>query len=178
MNKEYFDIVAENIENNSNLFEKLNEAINEMKTYTLKDKFEVVLNNNLIEIKEKLSGFKTILGCRISYEDLDKNISFIVREDNKPSYEELEQENKELNDYIVKQHLDHPETLLYGLNNAMERFERFYNIDKESWKEQMFELQERIDKAIEYIEYYCIGNLEYENKTHKRLLEILKGSEK
>jgi hypothetical protein len=60
-----------------------------MQDYTLKDRFEVILNNNLIESKQKLTGFKTILGCRISYDNLDKNISFIVREDTEPTYEEL-----------------------------------------------------------------------------------------
>ena len=80
----------------NNLFDNLHEAIEKMKLHTLSDRFEVVLNNNLIESKEKLTNFRTILSCRISYDNLDKNISFIVREDNKPSYEELEQENKRL----------------------------------------------------------------------------------
>ena len=39
------------------------------------------------------------------------------------------------------------------------------------------ELLTKIDKAIEYIENYCIGNLQYENKTHKVLLNILKGDD-
>lgn len=34
--------------------------------------------------------------------------------------------------------------------------------------------KENIIKEVrEYIENYCIGNLVYENKTHKRILEIL-----
>jgi len=85
-----FDINLEDIEENVYLFNNINEAVEKMKLATLKDRFEVVLNNNLIETKDKYTGFRTILGCRVSYDNLDKNVSFIVREDIKPTYEELE----------------------------------------------------------------------------------------
>jgi hypothetical protein len=97
-----FNINLEDIKESNNLFDDLHEAIEKMRLHTLSDRFEVVLNNNLIESKEKLTNFRTILGCRISYDNLDKNISFIVREDNKPSYEELEQEINRLNNIINK----------------------------------------------------------------------------
>ena len=48
---------------------------------------------------------RTILGCRLSYADLSKDISFIVRQDNEPTYEQLQQENERLKDnwnYIKK----------------------------------------------------------------------------
>lgn len=38
-----------------------------------------------------------------------------------------------------------------------------------------FILNEKVNEAIKYIENYCIGNLQYENKTHKVLLDILRG---
>ena len=104
-----FDINLEDIEENVYLFNNINEAVEKMRVATLKDRFEVVLNNNLIETKDKYTGFRTILGCRISYDNLDKNVSFIVREDTKPTYEELEaqlqqKENiiKEVREYIDK----------------------------------------------------------------------------
>lgn len=102
MNEELkqFDINIEDIEFSENLLDNIHEAINKMKLHTLSDRFEIVLNNNLIETKEKLTNFRTILGCRISYDNLDKNISFIIKEDNKPSYEELEKENQKLNKVI------------------------------------------------------------------------------
>ena len=102
-----FNINLEDIKESNNLFDDLHEAIEKMRLHTLSDRFEVVLNNNLIESKEKLTNFRTILGCRISYDNLDKNISFIVREDNKPSYEELEQEIDRLNNIIneIKEYL-------------------------------------------------------------------------
>lgn len=95
-----FNINLEDIKEGNNLFDNLHEAIEKMRLHTLSDRFEVVLNNNLIESKEKLTNFRTILGCRISYDNLDKNISFIVREDNKPSYEELENKINRLNNII------------------------------------------------------------------------------
>lgn len=93
MNEELkqFNIDIDDIKFNGELFDNIQKAVDKLKLLTLKDKFEVVLNNNLIECKEKLTNFRTILGCRISYENLDRNISFLVREDNKPSYEELEE---------------------------------------------------------------------------------------
>ena len=104
-----FDINLDDIEENVYLFNNINEAVEKMKVATLKNRFEVVLNNNLIETKDKYTGFRTILGCRVSYDNLDKNVSFIVREDTKPSYEELEdklqqKENiiKEVREYIER----------------------------------------------------------------------------
>lgn len=51
--------------------------------------------------------------------------------------------------------------------------------EKQKWidyyKNHVIEQNKRINEAIEYIENYCIGNLQYENKTHKVLLNILKG---
>lgn len=87
--KKDFDIDIENIEPKEDFFNQLNKALEELKSLTNKDRFEVILNENLIKSKEKYTNYRTILGCRISYADLDKNISFVVKEDTEPSYEEL-----------------------------------------------------------------------------------------
>ena len=102
MNEELkqFDISIDEIKLSEELFDNLREAIDKMRLATFKDNFEVVLNNNLIECKEIKTQFKTILGCRISYKDLDKNLSFIVREDIEPSYEELQQQLKDIEEYL------------------------------------------------------------------------------
>ena len=104
-----FNINIDDLKVSINLFDNIEEAIQKMKMETLKDRFEVVLNNNLIEFKEKFTNFRTILGCRVSYDNLNKDISFIVREDTKPSYEQLEnqlqqKENiiKEVREYVKK----------------------------------------------------------------------------
>lgn len=85
-----FNINLEDIKENNNLFDNIQKAIDELRIHTLSDRFEVILNNNLLEVKEKMTNYRTILGCRITYDNLDKNVSFIVREDTQPSYEELQ----------------------------------------------------------------------------------------
>lgn len=97
-----FNINVNEIEQNNDLFGNIREAINKMQRETMKDRFEVVLNNNLIECKEKMTNYITILGCRVSYQDLEESISFIVKEDDKPTYEQLEQQNKALEEQIEK----------------------------------------------------------------------------
>lgn len=102
----WHNIDLDNIEINDNFICKLQEAIFKMREYTLKDRFEVILNNNLIEAKDKYTGFRMILGCRISYADLDKNISFVIREDTKPSYEELQNRIDKALEYMEKHKSD------------------------------------------------------------------------
>ena len=98
--KKYFSIELDKIEEDKELFKNIEEAIAELNKWEVASKYEVILNNNLIKIKDKYNNFRTILGCRISYDNLDKNVSFIVREDKKPSYEKLEQEIQRLNNII------------------------------------------------------------------------------
>lgn len=97
-----FDISVDDIKLSEELFDNVREAIDKMRLATFKDNFEVVLNNNLIECKEIKTQFRTILGCRISYDNLYKNVSFIVREDIEPSYEELQQQLKDKDEKISK----------------------------------------------------------------------------
>lgn len=97
-----FNIDINDIKQNDELFDNIRKAVDKLRLETLKDRFEVVLNNNLIESKEKITNFRTIIGCRISYADLDRNISFIVREYVEPSYEKLQQENKQLKEQLDK----------------------------------------------------------------------------
>lgn len=117
-----FNINLEDIEENVYLFNNINEAVEKMRVATAKDRFEVVLNNNLIETKDKYTGFRTILGCRVSYYNLDKNVSFIVREDTKPTYEELEVELQQ-KENIIK------EVREYIENNSL--YEQDYDYDYE-----------------------------------------------
>lgn len=91
-----FNIEIDDIEPNEHIFGAIEKTIHKMKNEYLVNRVEVVLNNNLIETRDKLTNYRTILGCRVSYDDLPKNVSFIVRPDDKPSYEKLEEENKSL----------------------------------------------------------------------------------
>lgn len=86
-----FNISVDDIKPSDDLFGAIEKAIIKMQHEYYVDRLEVVLNNNLIETKDKTTNFRTILGCRVSYDDLADSISFIVRQDTKPSYEELEE---------------------------------------------------------------------------------------
>ena len=86
-----FNISVDDIKPSDDLFGAIEKAIIKMQHEYYADRLEVVLNNNLIETKDKITNFRTILGCRVFYDDLADSISFIVRQDTKPSYEELEE---------------------------------------------------------------------------------------
>lgn len=97
-----FNIDIDDIEFAPNFSEVLQEAIAKMREETLLKNLEVVLNNNLIEARYKPTNYRTILGCRVSYADLEKSVSFIVRPDEKPSYECLEQQCQKQKEVIDK----------------------------------------------------------------------------
>lgn len=103
-----FDINIDDIEESKELFGNIQEAIHKMNLYTMKDRFEIVLNNNLIESKEKSTNYRTIFGCRISYDNLPKDVSFIVREDVKPSYETLEDRIDKAIEFINTEYNTYP----------------------------------------------------------------------
>lgn len=97
-----FDINVDDIKPDEHIFGAIEEAIIKMRNECLIDRLEVVLNNNLIDVKDKMTNYRMILGCRLSYADLSKDVSFIVRQDNEPAYEQLQQENKKLKEVINK----------------------------------------------------------------------------
>lgn len=97
-----FDINVDDIKPDEHIFGAIEEAIIKMRNECLIDRLEVVLNNNLIDIKDKITVNRTILGCRLSYADLSKDVSFIVRQDNEPTYEQLQQQNKKQKEVINK----------------------------------------------------------------------------
>lgn len=97
-----FNIDIDDIESNSHFWEELQKAIEKMREEALLKNLEVVLNNNLIEARQKTTNYRTILGCRVSYADLEESILFIVRPDEKPSYENLEQQCRKQKEVIDK----------------------------------------------------------------------------
>ena len=99
---EKLGIDINSIEPNDDFMEELNKAIETLREETLKNRFEVILNKNLIKVREIETNHRTILGCRISYECLDKNISFILKLDNKPTYEQLEDKINKYKEVIDK----------------------------------------------------------------------------
>ena len=95
-----FNINIDDIESNDNILGALEEAIVRMRNEYLINRLEVVLNDNLIEVKDKITNCRTLFGARISYDNLPKDISFVIREDNKPTYEQLEQQCKKQKEVI------------------------------------------------------------------------------
>ena len=113
-----FDINVDDIKPDEHIFGAIEEAIIKMRNECLIDRLEVVLNNNLIDVKDKITDNRTILGCRLSYADLSKDVSFIVRQDNEPTYEQLQKENKQLKD---------------NWNKLKEWASNFYNSEEVGW---------------------------------------------
>ena len=97
-----FDINVDDIKPDEHIFGAIEEAIIKMRNECLIDRLEVVLNNNLIDIKDKITDNRTICGCRLSYAELSKDVSFIVRQDNEPTYEQLQQQCKKQKEVINK----------------------------------------------------------------------------
>lgn len=97
-----FNISIDDIEPSDDIFGAIEKTIIKMRNDYLIDRLEIILNDNLIECKDKITNFRTILGCRVSYDNLPKDVSFIIRKDEKPTYEKLEKELERLN-YIINE---------------------------------------------------------------------------
>ena len=134
-----FDIDIENIPVNDDLFDNIQKAIDELRENQVYGNLEVILNNNLINAKDKLNNYRTILGCRVSYEDLERNISFIVKEDSEPTYEQLQNNWNELKEYCLNEQI--PEE--YDEYNS---YIEFSNSVYENILNKMQELEQRKDE--------------------------------
>lgn len=90
--------------------------------YDLK-RLELVLNENIITAKDKFTGIHSYMGMRVSLEPLEKDISFIVRPTDKPTYDDLIKQNTELKDNWnkLKEWLEEQDNIDYGYghNNAI-----------------------------------------------------------
>ena len=75
-----FNIDLDDIKETDEFYTNVHKAINKMQNEYMAKNIEVVLNENLIECKNKLDGCKVIFGAKISFVELEKDISFIVRE--------------------------------------------------------------------------------------------------
>ena len=101
-------------------------------------RYELVLNKNIITIKDKITGVNSYMGMKVSLEPLEKDISFIVRSSNQPTYEELQQQNARLKDKnqkafkIVDEKLTNL-NLTYGVDNEFrEEYDELWEILKEN----------------------------------------------
>lgn len=125
--------------------------------YDLK-RLELVLNGNIITAKDKFTGINSYMGMRVSLEPLEKDISFIIRPTNKPTYDELEKENQELkrklNEAIHK--ATEFESEVYELKKQLENYKKlgFKHLqDKNNNLEaQQKEFIEYMNKTIKELE--------------------------
>lgn len=98
-----FNINLDDIEENCNIYEQIEDAIEKMHEYGYKD-LEVLLNKNLLVVKRVDSGEMTIFGLKVSLENLNKDISFVVipRRKEKTDYKQMYFELKETLKELVK----------------------------------------------------------------------------
>lgn len=146
-----FNINVDDIKPDEHIFGAIEEAIIKMRNECLIDRLEVVLNNNLIDVKDKITDNRTILGCRLSYADLSKDVSFIVRQDNEPTYEQLQQENKQLKDEL-KEELEWSIGIVEHNRILSEKNKEIHQL-KDNWNYIKKMLKEA--RQEEYISGYC-----------------------
>ena len=164
-NIETDDIETINFENG--MIEKIAEQY--ANEYDLK-RFELVLNENIITVKDKFTGMYSYMGMKISLQPLEKDISFVVRPTNAPTYDDLQEQIKtleELCEYAEKNSV---------LNDQL---------DRELIKRAR--LEDRIKKATKYARETlgflenCFGRDDKEIRAcidiHRRYLEILEGED-
>lgn len=72
-----------------------------------KQRYEIVLNKNIIDIKDTFTNFHSYMGLKLSFESFEKDIGFIVRPNFELSYDELQQENEQLKSiiYELREHM-------------------------------------------------------------------------
>lgn len=105
--------------------------------YDLK-RLELVLNGNIITAKDKFTGINSYMGMKVSLEPLEKDISFIIRPTDKPTYDDLQQENKELKEKINT--YENPEDLTL-----------IFMYCEEKAKDKIKQLKSVINKAQDFI---------------------------
>ena len=135
-----FNISIDDIEPSDDIFGAIEKTIIKMRNDYLIDRLEVILNGNLIECKDKITNFRTILGCRVSYDNLPKDVSFIVRKDEKPTYEKLEKEIERLNNII-----NHLVYHIYYHEEVDELFEQVFKLALGKQFIKILPIEEQID---------------------------------
>lgn len=76
----YFNIELDHVKEIDAFNDELHEAISKfLEEKILRENLEVVLNENLIEVRNKSNQLQAILGCKISLQQMDENISFVVK---------------------------------------------------------------------------------------------------
>lgn len=139
-----FDINVDDIKPDEHIFGAIEEAIIKMRNECLIDRLEVVLNNNLIDIKDKITDNRTILGCRLSYADLSKDASFIVRQDNEPTYEQLQQQNKKRKE-IINKAIEYISNKKAIIDTDVIRIFDLFKIDEQGYTNELLDILKEVE---------------------------------
>lgn len=97
-----FNININDIEPNEITHGAMQELIEKIIIEENVKRFEIVLNKNILNIKDRITNIHGYMGLKLSLEPLEKDISFIIRPTNELTYDELQQENKQLKDKLSK----------------------------------------------------------------------------
>lgn len=111
-----FNINIDDIEPNEITHGAMQELIEKIIIEENVKRFEIVLNENILNIKDRLTGIHGYMDLKLSLEPLEKDISFIIRPTNELTYDELQQENKQLKE-IIDMFLDKVDKNKMLLNN-------------------------------------------------------------
>lgn len=68
-------------------------------------RFEIILNKNILDIKDKFTGVHSYMGLKISLDSFEKDISFIIKPTSKPTYDNLltqVEKQKEVIDKLIE----------------------------------------------------------------------------
>lgn len=87
---EKYNIKISDIEASNKLFDKLQEAIDTMQMNGYYGDLEVILNSNLLIHKNLSKKIDTIFGMKVTFQDLEECVSFVVKPYEKPRCEYCE----------------------------------------------------------------------------------------
>ena len=102
-------------------------------------RFEIILNKNILNIKDRFTDIHSYMGLKLSLEPLEKDISFIIRPTNELTYDELQQENKQLKEdnYV---HVNYTNKLQRELNEE--------NLQCSKYAIEINDLKEKYNKQV------------------------------
>ena len=100
----HFNIDLKQVQETDNFMDNLQKAIDKFAQNGYYGNLEVVLNENLIEVKNRIGKMDTIFGCKVSFQELEECVSFIVRPYTEKTadqmFEELGYEKETREDFI------------------------------------------------------------------------------
>lgn len=129
-----FNINIDNIEPNEITHGAMQELIEKIIVEENVKRFEIVLNKNILNIKDRFTDIHSYMGLKLSLEPLEKDISFIIKPTNELTYEQLQQENKQLKDNWNKL-----------IARVINRFNRSQDVQFLDVLQDMQELEQRSD---------------------------------